>query len=105
MPRCRSGARAALDESVLRNATSVTNFGVILGATLAAARAGRLPPLLPIPRGPALAALLGGLAMGYGARLRGTKSASFYGWVWLAAALAGLGAAVKLRPAFRLAVP
>ena len=110
-----SWARAALDESVLRNATSVTNFGVLLGATLAAARGGRLRPPLTIPRGPALAALLGGLAMGYGARLAygcnigallgGTMSGSLHGWVWLAAALAGMWIGIRLRPAFRLPVP
>ena len=108
-------AQAALDESVLRNATSVTNFGVILGALLAAALAGRFRPPLTVPWGPALAAVIGGLAMGYGARLAwgcnigallgGTMSGSLHGWVWLAAALAGMWLGVKLRPKFGLAVP
>ncbi|NBB69064.1 MAG: YeeE/YedE family protein, partial [Alphaproteobacteria bacterium] len=93
-------AQAALDESVLRNATSVTNFGVVLGALLAAALAGRFRPPRTVPWGSALAAVVGGLAMGYGARLAygcnigallgGTMSGSLHGWVWLAAALAGM---------------
>jgi len=108
-------AQGALDESVLRNATSVTNFGVILGALLAAALAGRFRPPLSVPRGPALAALIGGLAMGYGARLAygcnigaflgGTMSGSLHGWLWLAAALPGMWLGIKLRPRFGLNVP
>jgi uncharacterized membrane protein YedE/YeeE len=53
--------------------------------------------------------------MGYGARLAygcnigallgGTMSGSLHGWVWLAAALAGMWLGVKLRPKFGLAVP
>jgi hypothetical protein len=108
-------AQAALDGSVLDNATSVTNFGVILGALLAAALAGRFRPPLTLPWRPTLAAVIGGLAMGYGARLAygcnigallgGTMSGSLHGWVWLAAALAGMWLGVKLRPRFGLAVP
>jgi len=108
-------AQAALDQSVLKNATSVTNFGVILGALLAASLAGRFRPPLTVPWRPALAAVIGGLAMGYGARLAygcnigallgGTMSGSLHGWVWLAAALAGMWLGVKLRPKFGLAVP
>jgi uncharacterized protein len=108
-------AQAALDESVLRNATSLTNFGVVLGALLAAALAGRFRPPRTVPWRPAFAAVIGGLAMGYGARLAsgcnigallgGTMSGSLHGWVWLIAALAGMWLGIKLRPKFGLAVP
>lgn len=108
-------ARAALDESVLRNTTSVTNFGVILGAMLAAAVAGRFHPPLRIPLGHGLAAVIGGLLMGYGARLAfgcnigafigGAMSGSLHGWLWLAAAVAGSWIGIRLRPHFGLANP
>ncbi len=107
-------ARAALDESVLKNATSVTNVGVILGALFAAALAGRFKPAGSVPWRPALAAVLGGLAMGYGARLAfgcnigafvgGTMSGSLHGWLWLLAALPGCWLGIKLRPLFALPV-
>ncbi len=55
---------------------------------------------------PALAAMLGGLAMGYGARLAfgcnvgayfsGIASGSLHGWLWMAAALAGTALGVPL---------
>jgi hypothetical protein len=108
-------AQAALDRSLLADTTSVTNFGVILGALLAAALAGRFRPPLTVPWRHGLAAVIGGLAMGYGARLAsgcnigallgGTMSGSLHGWLWLLAALAGMWLGVKLRPRFGLAVP
>ena len=108
-------AQAALDRSLLADTTSVTNFGVILGALVAAALAGRFRPPLTVPWRHALAAVIGGLAMGYGARLAsgcnigallgGTMSGSLHGWLWLLAALAGMWLGVKLRPRFGLAVP
>lgn len=107
-------AQAALDETILRNATSVTDLGVIAGALLAAIAAGRFRPTLRIAPGHALAALVGGLAMGYGARLAygcnigaflgGTMSGSLHGWLWLASALPGIWLGIKLRPLFGLAV-
>lgn len=108
-------ARAALDESVFRNATSVMDFGVILGAMLAAGLAGKFRPPLTVPLRPAIAALIGGLLLGYGARLAfgcnigafisGTASGSLHGWLWMAAAFLGSMAAVRLRPAFGLQNP
>ncbi|MEO1089957.1 MAG: YeeE/YedE family protein [Pseudomonadota bacterium] len=108
-------ARGALDDSVLRNPMSVTNFGVILGAMLAASLAGRFDPPWRVATGPAVAAVIGGLLMGYGARLAygcnigaflgGTMSGSLHGWLWLAAALAGSWLGIRLRPRFGLANP
>ncbi len=106
-------AQTALDVSVLRNATSVSNFGVILGALLAAGLANRFNPARSVPWRPGLAALIGGLIMGYGARLAygcnvgafvgGTMSGSLHGWLWLAAALVGCWIGIRLRPLFALA--
>ena len=60
-----------------------------------------------------LAAALGGLLMGYGARLAfgcnigayfsGIASGSLHGWLWLVAALLGTYIGIAFRPAFGLA--
>jgi uncharacterized membrane protein YedE/YeeE len=60
------------------------------------------------------AAALGGLMLGYGARLAygcnigayfsGISSSSLHGWIWLAMALLGTAVGVKLRPWFGLSV-
>lgn len=98
--------------AILTDSTSITNFGIILGALLAAALAGRFHPETRIRMRPALAAILGGLAMGYGARLAsgcnigafvgGVVSGSPHGWLWIVAALMGSWVGIRLRPAFRL---
>jgi uncharacterized membrane protein YedE/YeeE len=59
-----------------------------------------------------LAAVIGGLLLGYGARLAygcnigalfsGIASGSLHGWLWLAAALPGAVLGVRLRPVFGL---
>lgn len=65
-----SGDRAAsLDAPVLADATTVMNVGIILGALLAAAAAGTFVLHRRIPVRTAAAAVVGGLLMGYGARL------------------------------------
>jgi len=106
------GMRAALDANLLADVTSVMDFGLMLGALAAAASAGRFRPTFRIPPLSLLAAILGGLLMGYGARLAfgcnigaffsGIASGSLHGWVWLAAAFAGSTIGVRLRPWFRL---
>ncbi len=103
----------ALAGSVFANTTSVMNFGILVGAFLAAGLAGRFAPGVAINWRPALAAVLGGLLMGYGARLAfgcnvgayfsGIASGSLHGWLWLVAALVGTFVGVRLRPWFRLA--
>ena len=65
----RPAAQAALQGSVLRDVTSVMDFGIIVGALLAAALAGRFAPTWRIPLRSAAAAVTGGLLLGYGARL------------------------------------
>lgn len=107
-------AAASLASPVLADVTSVMDLGIVLGALAAAILAGRFRPSLPLPTRSLLAAVIGGLMLGYGARLAygcnigayfsGVVSGSLHGWVWLAAALAGNAAGVRLRPLFGLAV-
>lgn len=106
----------ALAGSVFANTTSVMNFGLVAGALLAAGLAGRFAPTAPwrLPLGSIMAAIIGGLLMGYGARLAfgcnigayfsGIASASLHGWVWFAVAMAGSVLGTRLRPLFGLPV-
>lgn len=103
----------AVQKSVLANTVSVMNFGLVLGAALAAAAAGRFAPSARLPIKSALAAVTGGLLMGYGARLgfgcnigamfSGIASGSVHGWLWFGAAFAGSALGVRIRPRFGLA--
>lgn len=107
-------AQAQLHGSVLADVTSVMDFGIILGALLAAALAGRFAPTWRVPLRSAIAAVAGGLLLGYGARLAygcnigayfsGIASGSLHGWVWLVAAFAGNVLGTRLRPLFGLEV-
>jgi uncharacterized membrane protein YedE/YeeE len=107
-----AGQAGRIDAGPFADATSVMDFGLILGAFLAAGLAGRFAPSLRVSARSALAAILGGLAMGYGARLAygcnigaffsGIASGSLHGWVWLVAAFAGNAVGVRLRPWFGL---
>lgn len=102
----------ALSRSVFADSTSVMNFGVVLGAALAAGLAGRLSIRKPPSRLAVVAALLGGLMMGYGARLAfgcnvgayfgGIASTSLHGWLWIGFALMGTGLGIRLRSLFHL---
>lgn len=101
---------AALESSIFSDITTVMNIGIMLGALAAAHLAGRFAPNFNIPIRSVLAAILGGLMLGYGARLAfgcnigayfsGIASGSLHGWVWMAAAFAGNMLGVKLRPLF-----
>src|SRR5688572_32294428 len=105
---------AALKSSVLMDVTSVMDFGIILGALLAAILAGRFAPTLAISGRSVAAAVIGGLLLGYGARIAygcnigayfsGIASGSVHGWLWLVAAFAGNIAGTGLRPMFDLPV-
>jgi uncharacterized membrane protein YedE/YeeE len=104
----------ALQSSVLADVTSVMDFGIIVGALLAASLAGRFAPVWRIPLRSVVAAIVGGLLLGYGARLAygcnigayfsGIASGSLHGWLWLVAAFAGNVVGTKVRPFFGLEV-
>ena len=106
------GPKRALVDSILSDTSSLTNFGMILGAMTAAAATGPFaraswPPLKSLA-----AAAIGGLLMGWGARLGfgcnigafvgGVASGSLHGWIWFAAALGGCVVGIRLRPLFGL---
>ncbi|MEE3715858.1 YeeE/YedE family protein [Tumidithrix elongata RA019] len=100
-------AQAALNQSVFADATSVTNLGIILGALLAAAIAGKFVPKAIGSVSAIVFALIGGLLMGYGAFLSfgcnvnaffgGIASGSLHGWLWIAFALFGSFVGIRLR--------
>jgi uncharacterized membrane protein YedE/YeeE len=107
-----AGPKRAFGDSILSDTSSLTDLGMILGAMAAAAASAPFarnpwPPLKSL-----LAAAVGGLLMGWGARLGfgcnigafigGVASGSLHGWVWFVAALPGCMIGVKLRPLFGL---
>jgi hypothetical protein len=103
---------AALERGILRDNISIMDLGIIVGALTAAGLAGRFAPSWRMPWRSLLAAILGGLLMGYGARLAfgcnigaffsGVASFSLHGWLWIVFALLGTWIGVKLRPLFGL---
>jgi len=84
----------------------VMDFGLVLGAFAAAGLAGSFRLRYRLSVREALTALLGGLAMGYGARIAygcnigaffsGVASTSLHGWLWIAAALPGCWVGLSL---------
>ena len=103
----------ALLRPLISDRTTIMDVGVIAGASLVAILAGRARPVWPPPRlRPALASVLGGILLGYGAVLAtgcnisaffgGIASGSLHGWVWIVPALAGNWVGIRLRPWFRL---
>ena len=105
---------AALRASVLADVTSVMNIGIMLGALLASLLAARFAPAWRISSRSLAAAVIGGLLLGYGARVAygcnigayfsGIASGSLHGWLWLPAAFAGNILGTSLRPLFDLGV-
>ncbi|MGB6348480.1 MAG: YeeE/YedE family protein [Pseudolabrys sp.] len=106
------GPKRALSDSVLSDTSSLTDFGMLFGAMAAAAAskpfaAGAWPPVKSL-----LAAGIGGLLMGWGARLGfgcnigafvgGVASGSLHGWVWFLSALPGCLIGIHMRPLFGL---
>lgn len=101
-----------LHRPLILDATHLMNLGLILGALVAAGLAGRFAPDWRFGLRPLVAAVLGGLLLGYGARMAlgcnisaffsGVASGSLHGWVWIAAALPGNWVGLRLRPAFGL---
>ncbi|XWN33931.1 MAG: YeeE/YedE family protein [Devosia sp.] len=100
-------AMGQVEASVFAGGTSVMNLGLIVGACLAAAFAGRFSPTRHLSARDVTTAAIGGLLMGYGARLAfgcnigallgGIASGSAHGWVWFACAFAGNIVGVRLR--------
>ena len=92
----------------------VMDFGIVLGALLAALLAGRFAPVWTIPARSLAAAVIGGVLLGYGARVAygcnigayfsGIASGSLHGWLWLPSAFAGNVLGTWLRPTFGLGV-
>lgn len=105
---------AVLQSSIFADSTTVLNLGVILGAFLASA-AGGLFKFTKMNGKNVAAAVIGGILMGYGARLAfgcnigayfgGIASFSLHGYIWGILAMAGTFIALYLRPLFGLSVP
>ncbi|MBH0096534.1 YeeE/YedE family protein [Psychrobacter sp. NZS113] len=105
---------AALNASIFADSTTVLNIGIIIGAFIASA-AGGLFKFTTITKGNFAASVIGGLMMGYGARLAfgcnigayfgGIASFSLHGYIWGILAMAGTFLALYLRPLFGLSVP
>jgi uncharacterized membrane protein YedE/YeeE len=106
------GRESALSESLTSDINSVMNAGVLLGAFLAAAMAGKFSFEWRLPILHWIAAILGGLMLGYGATIAfgcnigayfgGIASGSLHGWLWLVAAFSGSYLGTYLRPLFKL---
>lgn len=104
---------SALTAPILHDVTSLMDVGIVLGAAGIALAAGRWSVRLDARPGALIAAVLGGLLMGYGARIAfgctigalvsGTASTSLHGWLWFAAVLPGVWVGARLRPRFGLA--
>jgi uncharacterized protein len=104
----------ALHESVFADITSVMDFGIIAGALLASGLAGKFSPGWRLPFRSLIAAVIGGLLLGYGARLAygcnigayfsGIASSSVHGWLLLLSAFIGSAFGTYMRPWFGLSV-
>ena len=108
----RPGLSNALEQSIFSDITSVMNIGIMLGALLAAGLAGKFAPNFRLPLRSIVAAVVGGILLGYGARIAygcnigayfgGISSTSLHGWLWFFAAFMGSSVGTKLRPYFGL---
>ena len=102
----------SLKNSILADVTSVMNFGLIAGAMLASGMAGKFAPPVKLSTLAIVSAIVGGLLMGYGARLAfgcnigaflgGIASGSLHGWIWFIFAFIGSIIGIRLRPMFGL---
>jgi len=98
----------ALNSSVLADTTSIMDIGIIIGSMLAAALAGKFAPQDKINRKRLITTIVGGLLLGYGARLAfgcnigallaGISTGSLHGWLWLVSGFCGsiLGIYIKI---------
>ena len=106
------GPKHALTDSVLSDTSSLTDFGMLFGAMAAAAATKPFAASAWPPAKSLLASGIGGLLMGWGARLGfgcnigafvgGVASGSLHGWIWLLAAMPGCLVGIRLRPLFGL---
>jgi uncharacterized protein len=114
-PYWQPAARSAeLRAPVLGDVTTIMDIGIMLGALAAAGLAGRFSPSWRVPTRSLVAAVMGGLLLGYGARIAygcnigayfsGIASTSLHGWLWFVAAFAGNAVGTRLRPAFGMRV-
>jgi len=104
-----------LANPVLMHSTSVMDFGIILGAMVAASAAGSFVWKRRVPGRVIAGALIGGVLMGYGARIAygcnigayfgGIASFSLHGWLWMIIAILGTYLGLKARPLFGQSVP
>jgi len=107
--------KGQLEASVFANRTSVMNFGIVFGAMAAASMAGRFAPQWRLSARDILTAVIGGLLMGYGARLAygcnigaflgGVVSGSMHGWWWLVWGFAGSLLGTRLRAVLNMDPP
>ena len=106
------GPARALSHSLLSDISSLMNIGMVLGAAMVAAGSGQLSRQ-NWPSGQQLvAAAVGGVLMGIGARLSfgcnigaflgGIASGSLHGWIWFVVAMTGSWAGIQIRPRFGL---
>lgn len=106
-----SGWRAnVVTNSLFAHSTSVMNFGIMLGALGAASLASKFSPIWSLSRVEIATAILGGLLMGYGARLAygcnigaylgGLVSGSAHGWAWAVMAFIGSCLAIAMKRRF-----
>lgn len=104
--------QTALVRPVLEDVTSIMDIGIVCGAFMAASLAGKAMSYALIPPRSLVAAMIGGLLLGYGARLAygcnigaffsGVASTSLHGWAWIAFGIVGNIIGVRLRPLFGL---
>ncbi len=106
------GPARALNHSLLSDVSSLMNIGMVLGAAMVASASGQLTRQTWPSGRQLLAAALGGVLMGIGARLSfgcnigaflgGIASGSLHGWIWFVLAMGGSWAGIQLRPRFGL---
>ena len=106
-----SNRMGGVNRSVFAHSTSVMNFGIILGAMFAAGMAGRFGLAAKIDVKGLITAVVGGICMGYGARLAygcnigaylgGIVSGSLHGWGWLVFGFMGSMVGSKIRNRLR----
>ena len=111
----RPGFTTQLDRTTSLDITSVMDAAILCGAVLSAGLAGAFRPRWGGGGRAWAGAVLGGVAMGFGARLaNGCNIGAYFsalavgnmsGWAWMALALAGSWIGIRLRPVFGLAGP